>query len=707
MRMSTAVSTTASAGAGGGGGGSRTHHALEFVAAGRRSCVVRDYLDCESEVRLSGGGGGGGGEVSKLQADSTAPGVEKLRSIVDALSAADPSAQFTVSPSSTCTITAEARERLVRDGACKQLRTDISEGKYGGLPAVRQTRMRGGQPLAQFLASPGITLVTVLELMFQVCAGAQTLHERELAHGNLCLENLVYFPDDARVRMIDFESMFSYSLEVPLKARDTGYGARALKQLNGDEKRLLARFDRQPSLRFNEMLVNFPPDSILLQTGGGFDDLDQMSARLEDFATELAREDMNGGLLYPPIWNESLAELKVQCEFLDESERLQHFQPDKFSIYQLGFLLLSVLSHKFCSSRASFATQLAKVDSTLLQQLRKLVTWMLMPQSESRPRFGAVLDTMYECILKLQPPPPPPLPLPLPPTTMRMSPLKVKNRAAMKKEPPPVAAVRSFINPTADQYVFWFSTGPLSSFKDKMGTTELIASMRGRADLCRTDVPYFSSYVHGALSQPHFAASLWVLHWDSEAARSRVAPHIDLVLALAFVKVDTDDEPEILRVQYLCATRGSPPGSGHVLFRTLAAHAASMGFERIKLHAASKEAANIYRKNYHMDCKPLPLLLDSYIECTLLLDDLPRKEVMEGTSTKVTTAPDVVDLVEDDAPMPPPPPPNIAAAALAAAADKKRKKEESDAAEYDPDTQLAIQLSLAPPPSRRRRRVDK
>ena len=112
--------------------------------------------------------------------------------------------------------------------------------------------------------------------------------------------------------------------------------------------------------------------------------------------------------------------------------------------------------------------------------------------------------------------------------------------------------------------------------------------------------------------------NLWVLHTDDTVKASNAAPQVVSVLALLIS--DEDEGSLAYRVEFFCATLGSPKGAGKLLFDAVAKHAAACGYKFITLnHTGDEVAKKVYTDLYGMRC--------SSSECVLVLRSYPQVRV--------------------------------------------------------------------------------
>ena len=314
-------------------------------------CIVTTALPCATRPHVLAPTGTYASEtVSKLQLNVNAADLAPIQAAVQAV---DPEQAFTVPFESTCKLSAEHGAHAMREPKCDSLKsryTDyVRDNASGPRPSVLQFTMRRGVPFRDMLIGndgkkgEGLSVAHTLAAIQAFLPYLQRMHTAELGHGDLKLDNVLYFPADKRLRLIDFDFMFSYGLHVPVVAHAPGepdWRAR-FELLTGSAAIPILRQPAYDALTVCESFY-FPPENIML-------------ARLFSITDEQVRETYKTLTHYVgKAWSDAL-EFEFMPKMYDaqavsiETFALNYqahvrdwFAPDKHVVFQLGCMLLEV-----------------------------------------------------------------------------------------------------------------------------------------------------------------------------------------------------------------------------------------------------------------------------------------------------------------------------------------------------------------------------
>ena len=483
-------------------------HALAYVAQGTYGCVIKDVLSCTAAppVAYAPPMGFADSTVSKL---TTRRAARRNRAIHAALTAVDSTFAFTVPFETECAISEDARARVAADGQCGKLLAAAS----AALNDVVQVTMREGVTFSDYVAdATDVPLHALYELMYSVCEGAHTLHGFEIGHGDLKNTNLVYFKKDNRVRMIDYDFMFSYDLRTPekLAAKLPGEPTYADVLRGMSDSALTERFAAASQsgvavTRFHSVQSYFPPDAVFLSdaamqagawNGRAFDGNPsialQKTDHLKGFSVLTDAYDVNMAALLRDV-----DQIRLDLDAYSARDKLAHYNPGKYTIYQLGYVLLRMFGE--------LRDRLAWYDVALENRMRALITHMMLPRVQDRLDWEVMLPELRKWI------------------------------DDMRKEEQP-----SLHGP----YVYWF---PTSADEISAAATEFLKLAQQDAD----------------------NGDFWLLHDDDAVRHNRAFPSSSRVLAIA---TQTDNNDTTCTVE---GPHGLPRGesmhSAQMLFGVIAA----------------------------------------------------------------------------------------------------------------------------------------
>ena len=338
--------------------------------------------------------------VAKVYTDDEFTTPQRIAALAEVLKVVDGASNFTVPMESYCALSNAAATELGRSRRCKDTLPTTN------VPKLVQITMRRGLPSTVWLdaqqVQQGATPLPPLSVMFErivpIFKGALDMHRCSVAHGDIKCDNLVLFPQDGRLRMVDFDMMFSYDWSKPPVANLAPTWAAVL------EAKLRADFDGtmaavpSPLRTFLSPTYHLPPDNILLMPVRLFD-RPLLQTTDPVFQTYLSLGTYVG---LTDAWATSL-----QTSFLQTVQRvqregraaytvervMQYYNPGAFTVYQLGAMLLRVIWKTFGRLRPHVALRLRLCD---------LVTRMMAPLAAERVPIEAVVDQFQEWVDELK-----------------------------------------------------------------------------------------------------------------------------------------------------------------------------------------------------------------------------------------------------------------------------------------------------------------
>ena len=537
---------------------------LQYVAAGTYGCVVRDTLACDTVTPLVAANPTFSDRtVSKLSLEKY---TANMGVIVKVLQKVDPDHSFTVPIETICNITADERVRVVDDGQCRALITDINGS--AAPPTVSQITMREGVTYYKYLieeSRKGTALHILYEQLFVFFQGIEKMHKMNIAHGDLKETNMVYFASDKKIRLIDFDMMFSYNLDPALNTGrkkynyldwETYYDSETLETIFDE-----ADTEQATISNYNGETGYFPPDDVLLcksKLRYGYWDTTKSKILPATEGLKVYMKEFDTFQCLQATWQTKLDELRDYIATLDVktysgTDMYHNYNPEKFTVFQLGHLLMSVFDR--------LRRHINLLPKKMISRMRNLVTLMMMPMAKDRIDLQDTLRLFDEW-------------------TSDLTAIEVPGFSRALAPVPGMSIIQIKFNdkvasmPDIDRY---------------------LKSLFKRDDLCRNGAGYFS---HDNI-KPSKTGALWFLH--DEPANGNVPNQGILALALVSNSATRTYERYI---HFICATKRASKYAASILFHIIASASAYKGYRTLALRAATRDLVKMYESSrYGMTCE--------------------------------------------------------------------------------------------------------
>ena len=312
-----------------------------LLGEGTYGCVVSAELELQTErprpvPLLHVPDFGGAPAAFKLMNCDDSSTLRTVLRVTRALSVVDPEHDFTVPIEELAELTAEA----VRATA------PISRSLLGASEILRM-RMRRGIPIVQWL--PRFQLADChkpLQAVLKLARAARRMHEHGIAHGDIKLDNIVYFETDDTLRLIDFDLMFGYDQ----RCGDFTYERDAFReQFQRKTPRDLMVIIKNANIAATTVgeAYNFPPDNVFMNPRELFRRDDEDNWTIYQHFTNAAPK-LNAA------WTDCMqGEFKSRVAVLRTLGRnlfyansreivAQNYHPDKHMVFQLGYVVYAV-----------------------------------------------------------------------------------------------------------------------------------------------------------------------------------------------------------------------------------------------------------------------------------------------------------------------------------------------------------------------------
>ena len=427
-----------------------TPHALDYIGAGTYGCVLRDAMACKkgTEIDYALATTAAHPVLYKMVATADVTNVSEIAAV---LAAVDPGQKYTVPIESACTLDSASKKRVLAEAKCVGLRGRIADA-YSSASLTR-LRMREGMPLSTDIVSRLSTdtmdiprLMHRLSVLFRY---AEHMHACEIAHGDLKVDNILYFKADGSLRFIDYDLMFSYGLRDPMQARqfnepDWKASIRAMS-----EHELRKRIHHTVAISSFETYY-FPPDNIFMNPTILFGTTPADAESM--FTSRFGR----GALKLDKTWTYAMQKYVRKIQMIQKNSSrddykiqfkanvLRYYAPDKHMVFQMGFTLWSIL----ISVRAALEA-FAGQDAT--KRLIQIISKAMMPMGAERPDYADFLREFEAFTDSLQPKAPAMAPL------AAVVPAAAPAAAAV---PPPPQDPPSWISQIVDPFRNWISAIP-------------------------------------------------------------------------------------------------------------------------------------------------------------------------------------------------------------------------------------------------------
>ena len=562
--------------------------------------------------------------------------VERMQNISEALKVVDPDHAYTLPYETGCVVTKEAIDTLLSD---KEYDANFHLYLQEKPDNIVQTITRDSFPfywVIQKLKHPErqntVNKVTiehlseVFDALLELLKGAYRMHTYQIAHGDLRIENLVFSQKQKRIRMIAFEKMFAYNLKDPMIPQQT---PRYMDTFAGmSEKEVQKTFkigERSDLAPFKYTLPNTPPESILICKRPFLQPL--VAQRILDNYTILLKP-YNDTYWYI-TWEHNSQYITGGINSIYEKgneatkeDFLNNYNPDGFTVYQLGFVLMQTCHELHDRLNAGKFKR-------LFPSMQDLITYMMFPEPTHRASWHDAIRLLEQWCYDLR-----------------------------KIELPGIASAK----PVQKRlYVFRFSLDAASrsrerrtiTLKDRRAQT-LLDSILDNPTTCKRGQVYFSALFNNEKKYLNDKTFLWILHDNASIDGTDQVPRVEDAVAIAMC---SNDKAGTLYIDYLCATLRATPGAGQILFRTIAAFGSHNNQSLLTLEAATDEVQQVYN-TWGMLCG---LKKNKYgkqiIFCKMDIRSFEKHDIPEFVNVPAP----IIDAPAAAAARPPPPPVPIAA----------------------------------------------
>ena len=557
-------------------GAEPTHHAL---GAGAFGCVLRVALPCEDGTTHL---------LDPTAADLSSSTVHKIQRRMDAgtaqnintiLRTVDAGHYLTVPLESLCLVTSAAKAEITEQ-KCKPVYTALR--KNPATP-IAQVTMRKGTPLKQHIRESveagTLNMHTLYSQLLTLLHGLYSIHQKQIAHGDLKVDNLLMLPD-GRIRLIDFDLLFRYDLQFGTPGVPDVPFNQTLEALMPDAiMALFAQAELDQRAAVSTFSAHFPPDNVFLQPSV-MENLQGKTAPQKtkvinsaftvyrklvskhstttnkyryDAYFDAARIEENMRILQSYARNEPGKDAEpgsIESMSLADPRRILHnYDPDKFTIYQFGFVLYEV---------AALVHTLLPIEMFQIKnRLRLLTTDMLMPMSENRIGWEGAMDTLEGIVHDMR---------------------RVETGA------------------TGEPRLFLYRTNLVAMQE----SGHLFESLQGNQCTCRDDFKFFSDQLvrNAVINDP--TAEFWMVHDDDRQVSHQ--PSIGRAMSVAVTKPLPDIAGTY--IEYLCTTARQHGGASKLLFTLIVAQAVHDKLQLVKLQAASEGLVkDVYQPRYGMQCR--------------------------------------------------------------------------------------------------------
>ena len=310
-----------------------TLHAL--LGSGAFGCVLSKGLPCvgaiTEEFKL---GSAARAQVFKLQDDANYVNGAAVNAV---LRVVDSNSTFTVPFDSVCKVNAYAAK-----AACAVL---------SGSKPVLQIGMRRGEPLEQALEKDSIPAAPLLRMLVTLIQGALMLHRFGIVHGDIKVANVLYFHSEAVLRLIDYDYMFSYAQDFPVRIVAPGTDWRSIVRSFGPYESLSRM--KHMALGANDY---FPPEIwfmvFALYQANGQRGVSSAArhVRAGEYSADIRPQYARTFAFTDRQWRDEMAALQAQLDTVIVKGTLtpdwvyKHaYFPDKYTVYQLGVMLFDMI----------------------------------------------------------------------------------------------------------------------------------------------------------------------------------------------------------------------------------------------------------------------------------------------------------------------------------------------------------------------------